>query len=110
MRAADLEQLFTIPWLAVETHTCGPFALNFMFDPDEEISPQRLETEVPAKRASHQTGDEEKQDSSDEQQQRQPDDVLRIDRETEDQEAPSRQIKQDSLGWGIEPRPRQPRQ
>ncbi len=68
-----------------------------MFDQHERISPQGLEAEIAAPGAADQSGGEEEQGGGNEKQQGKQENVLRVNDEVEDEEAPGYHVKHDGL-------------
>jgi len=95
---AQFEHLLGLrPGLAQQSQAGGPFTLEEVLDPHEGIGPKGLEAEVAAKRTTDQHRGEEQDHGRDEQQQRQPENVLRVDRHVEQHVAPSGDVEHHCL-------------
>ncbi len=100
MRAAHLGDFFGIPGLTLQTQSGRALTLQFVFDQDKKIRPQGLEAKIAAPGTADKTGDKEQEGCGDEQQHGEPEDILRIDDQVEDEESARFQIEHHCLVSG----------
>ena len=92
-----LDQLLERDGVAVEPHARAAVAFDLVLDPHEDLGVDRLRAGVAAPQAPRHGGEEEQRQRADHQQPRQVDQVLRIQHQTEDVEAPRAEIEQHRL-------------
>ncbi len=105
-----LDQLLSIPGLAVQPHPRRPLALHPVLDHDVQIGPQGLEAKITAPDPTGETRHEKQQDRRDHQDTGQPEEILHLDGQTENIEMPARQVVQHRLVGRVGPIPAQPGQ
>ena len=97
MLGALAADLLGRPRAGVELHPLGAIALEAVLEPQEDLGVDRLRTGVAAPQSPTHRGEQEQPVGGDDQQSGQVDQVLRIQHQTEQVEAPADQIEQHRL-------------
>jgi hypothetical protein len=95
--AALAPELVEVPGAFVELHAALAVALEVALDPHEDLGVHRLRAGVAAPQAARHGGEQEQRVGADHQQRRQVDQVLRVQHQAEDVEAPRHQVEQHRL-------------
>ena len=85
------------PAAGIALHACAALALDAPLDPHEDLAVHRLRAGVAAPQAPADGGDEEKAERRQHQEPGEVDEVLRVEHELEDVEAPGRELEQHRL-------------